>query len=184
MQPTPVPYTRDPMETENDSRRGFLRALLGLLAAAIAGIVSIPVVGAALSPLLAPPRREPGRLSPAGLLADLLVNVPKRVDLVSTVLDGWTRSDGIVGAVWLMKKPDGTVSALSPVCPHSGCSINLGAKETFSCPCHASAFTLEGKPLTGPSPRSMDPLEVVIRDQQILVRFARFKTGTSAREEI
>ncbi len=167
----------------DSDRRGFLKALAGLFTAAIAAAGAVPVVGTVLTPLLNRKPKEGGFL-PAAPLDSLETGVPKRVELVSTVVDGWARSVGVVGAAWLLKKPDGSISALSSVCPHSACSIGMKSKDSYGCPCHDSSFTFEGKPTSGPSPRDMDPLEVQVKDGQVSVKWARFKIGVKDRKEL
>ena len=164
-------------------RRGFLKALAGVFTAALTAAAAVPVVGTVLTPLLRKKPSEGGYL-PAGKLEGLVVGLPKRVELINTVVDGWARSVGVVGAVWLLKNPDGSVSALSSICPHSACSIGLKSKETYGCPCHDSAFGFDGKPLSGPSPREMDPLTVKVQDGQVMVRWARYKVGVKERQEL
>jgi Rieske Fe-S protein len=157
--------------------------LATLFGAGAAGLVAVPVVGSVLTPLLR--KKEPdGGLIEAGKVDDLLEGVPKRVELISTVRDGWTTSTGVVGAVWLLKQKGGQVAALSSVCPHSGCSIKLESKDSYSCPCHDSSFSFEGAPLKGPSPRAMDPLTLEIHDGKVRVRWARFKIGVKERVEL
>jgi Rieske Fe-S protein len=52
--------------------------------------------------------------------------------------------------------------ALSLVCTHLGCTVNVSADELF-CPCHGSRFTRQGAVLQGPADR---PLErYVVEDQ-------------------
>lgn len=151
----------------------------------LASLAGAPVLGAVLSPLL---RREvktdqEGFL-PAIALAELEVGVPKRVDLVSTRVDGWARSVGVIGSIWLLKREDGSVTGLSSVCPHSGCTISLASRDRYSCPCLTSSFALDGKSLEGPSPRARDPLQLEVRDKVVFCRHARFRQGQTAREEI
>jgi menaquinol-cytochrome c reductase iron-sulfur subunit len=167
----------------DDSRRGFLKAASLVLAALAGAVAAVPVLGSVLTPLLRK-QKDVGGFLPACSVDDLFTGVPKRVDLIATVVDGWSRTVGVAGAVWLLKKPDGKIEALSTVCPHSGCSINAGGKDTYACPCHASAFALDGVPLTGPSPRPMDPLQVEVREKQIFVKYVRYKMGTKDRQEI
>ncbi|MFZ5469006.1 MAG: ubiquinol-cytochrome c reductase iron-sulfur subunit [Myxococcota bacterium] len=168
-----------------ESRRGFLKAATVLVGGLLAALGAVPVVGALLTPLWTRGKNgDKDGFLPAGSLDALTAGVPTRVELTSTVVDGWTRTKGVVGAVWLHKKPDGTVSALSTICPHSGCAISLATQETYSCPCHASAFALDGKPMTGPSPRPMDELKVEVRGKEVFVRYARFKQGVRAVQEI
>ncbi len=161
-------------------RRGFLKVLAGVFGAGITAIAAIPLLGAALTPLL---RRsgDHSNLIKAVAEKELIVGVPRRVELIAVVVDGWTRAVGVVGATWLLKKADGSISALSSICPHSGCSIGQKTKETYGCPCHASAFSFEGVPLEGPSPRTMDPLAVEVKDGQVFVKWERFKVGVKER---
>ena len=51
----------------------------------------------------------------------------------------------------------------------------------FLCPCHTSAFTLDGKPTNQVPPRPMDRLEVELSsgdDPEVRVKFQRFRTAT------
>ena len=54
-------------------------------------------------------------------------------------------------------------------------------KATYGCPCHASAFSLDGTPLEGPSPRTMDPLQVEVKNGTVFVKWMRFKVGVKER---
>jgi len=164
-------------------RRGFLKLIAGAFAALAGALATVPVLGSAVTPLLKPKPDDGGLLRAAGL-AELAEGVPKRVELTSVVVDGWTRAVGVIGAVWLLKKPDGTVSALSTVCPHSGCSINQKSKSTYGCPCHDSTFQLDGAASDGPSPRPMDALEVQVKDKDVFVKYRRYKIGVKEKTEI
>jgi Rieske Fe-S protein len=164
-------------------RRGFMKMVAGLLAAAAGTLAAVPVLGSALSPLLRPKSAETGFLR-AAAVEDLEPGVPRRVELTGVVVDGWTRAVGVLGAVWLLKKADGTVLALSSFCPHSGCSIGQKTQTTYTCPCHDSTFQLDGTASDGPSPRPMDPLEVQLQGKEVFVRWRRFKVGVKERKEI
>jgi menaquinol-cytochrome c reductase iron-sulfur subunit len=169
------------------TRRGFLGTLTVLLGSAIAALGAVPVLGSLFSPLRAAPRQggaeEP---IPVGNIADFPVGVPRRVELVRSVTDAWSRSEATtVGAAWVTRHADGTFTALSTLCPHLGCGVNLDKQRNlYACPCHTSAFSLEGKRLEGPAPRGMDPLDVEQRGQAVLIHYRRFKQGVPAREEV
>jgi len=53
-----------------------------------------------------------------------------------------------------------TVFALSLVCTHLGCTINVAA-DGLSCPCHGSRFDRRGRVLQGPADRPLPMLELV-----------------------
>lgn len=62
------------------------------------------------------------------------------------------------GQVAYFKRADGTLVALSTVCPHEGCDVewNNGEK-TWDCPCHGSRFTPEGRVIEGPATDPLSP---------------------------
>jgi cytochrome b6-f complex iron-sulfur subunit len=41
--------------------------------------------------------------------------------------------------------------AVSAVCTHLGCSVNLDGERGFACPCHGSTFDIEGRVRGGPA---------------------------------
>ena len=56
--------------------------------------------------------------------------------------------------------------AYNTVCPHLGCFVDYRKDEQdFFCPCHDSNFDLEGNLLKGVSPRAMDTLKWMRRNQ-------------------
>ncbi len=61
-----------------------------------------------------------------------------------------------------------SVYALSLVCPHLGCTVNLTA-EHFVCPCHGSTFGSDGKVLEGPADRALKRLQVEDRGDSLVV---------------
>lgn len=169
------------------TRRGFLGALTLLLGGAITALASVPVLGSLFSPLRASsPTGEGDAPIPVGNVSDFPVGVPRRVELIRSVTDAWSRSEATtVGAAWLTRHPDGTFTALSTICPHLGCGVNLDKQRNcFACPCHTSAFALDGKFMEGPAPRGMDPLRVEVRGKEVLVHYQRFKQGTPDREVV
>jgi cytochrome b6-f complex iron-sulfur subunit len=58
--------------------------------------------------------------------------------------------------------------ALSLVCPHLGCVVNLEA-DGFSCPCHGSRYNLDGSLRNGPSTRPLHKLRLEITPEQHLI---------------
>lgn len=103
--------------------------------------------------------------------------------------DAWNRFvDVPVGSIWLRKNPDGTLLAFNSVCPHLGCSVNYRRGENdFFCPCHTSAFALDGRKTNEIPPRDMDALQVATRTNgkddpagtEIWVRFQNFRRATA-----
>jgi Rieske Fe-S protein len=111
--------------------------------------------------------------------------------ILSVVDDAWTRTfNQKVGMVFLERKPAGSspeVVALNAKCPHLGCMVDFNAtKDQFQCPCHESAFAIDGAKLYGPSLRGMDELKTEVRTtdgrKEVFVFFQKFQTGIEERK--
>lgn len=171
------------------TRRRFFQVGTALMGGVIGLVLAVPGVAFLLDPL-----RRKGKAS--GLrdlpvtLAELQVGVPRQFPIVDDFLDAWIQyPPEPVGAVWLVKQPDGSndpVLAFTAECPHLGCAINLAPDGTkFLCPCHTSAFKLDGERMNKVPPRPMDQLEVEVARNadgqpdpggRIRVKFERFRS--------
>jgi len=163
-------------------RRPFLVRAAALVIGAVVGVVPL-VVG--LITFLDPLRRQGavGKWFRVGSVAALRAGVPERVTIIGDRRDSWTdyRQEPL-GAIFLVAEPDGKgVKAFNATCPHAGCSVAFQpAKDCFLCPCHTSAFNLEGQAISTVPPRGMDALECEIRAPgEIWVKYEDFLTGTS-----
>jgi menaquinol-cytochrome c reductase iron-sulfur subunit len=80
---------------------------------------------------------------------------------------------------------DGALHAFSTVCPHLGCAVDYDpAAGKFKCPCHRSAFGLDGSVEAGPSPRPLDALEVKEEDGLVAIRLVRYRQGIAQKEPV
>lgn len=71
---------------------------------------------------------------------------------------------------------------LSAVCPHEGCEVAWRDDENvFSCPCHDSDFTADGRRIRGPARRGLDPLPSRIEGDRLQVRYQSFVNNTEER---
>ena len=74
------------------------------------------------------------------------------------------------GRFYLVRLDDGGFLALSLRCTHLGCSINWEEdKQRFICPCHASAFEINGNVQNPPAPSALDYFPVIIQSGRVLV---------------
>jgi cytochrome b6-f complex iron-sulfur subunit len=65
------------------------------------------------------------------------------------------------GKFWLTNTDNG-VYAIYKVCTHLGCLYAWAdVTSRFECPCHGSKFSLTGKYIAGPAPRSLDRFEII-----------------------
>jgi len=135
------------------TRRSFYAALTNLLGAAAAAAIAVP---AAVYLLFKPKSPGAGAMVEIANLAELETGVPQEVVYYRTRVDGWKATKEKT-TTWVVKDGPQSAVAFSPQCPHLGCIYHweegLGS---FKCPCHASAFGLDGKVISGPAPRPLD----------------------------
>jgi Rieske Fe-S protein len=181
-----VHLARGPRGSAVPRRRSVLGSLAVALGAGMAAVYAVPVARFLGEPLA---RRDAagggsGRWRRVARLADLSSEIPVAVAVIGPRVDAWTRTPAErLGTVFLRKKGERDVLALQAECPHLGCSVRIdAARRRFACPCHESHFDFEGRQISGPSPRDLDPLAArVTADGHVEVEFVRFRTQTSER---
>lgn len=109
---------------------------------------------------------------------------PQKFAIRADRVDAWTKfPNAPVGAIYLRRTGEKSVEAVNVVCPHAGCFVDFRSeKKDYYCPCHNSAFGLNGEITDprSPSPRGLDTLETEIRkDTEVWVLFQNFMTGKS-----
>lgn len=168
-------------------RRGFLKSLSALTLGAIAALVP-PGVGlrAFLRPLRHRAPREARLVRVTSLDALPADGVPRRFAVVADHVNVWTRTPAVpIGAVFLRRTGETDIRAFNVTCPHAGCVVDYAAPQrSYLCPCHNSAFALDGRvnDPTSPSPRGLDELVVEIRDRrEVWVKFQNFRPGVRER---
>jgi Rieske Fe-S protein len=158
---------------------GLATIVLGTIMGAV---LAVPGIAYIISPL----RRQGRDDSFATLtsLKELEPGVPRSFAIIQDRRDAWVKyPQEPVGSVWLIRQKEGSdppVIALASECPHLGCAVNLATGgKGFLCPCHTSAFDLEGNPQNQVPPRPMDRLDVELTsgdDPEVRVKFQRFRT--------
>lgn len=165
-----------------DSRRGFLAKVVTI---ACGGLATLAPVAAGVWSFLDPLRRKSAAatfLPVTDLSAIPDDGVPRQFPVIAERVDAWTGfPPEPIGAVYLCRKQGSQeVEALTATCPHAGCFIDLEPTgKSFRCPCHNSAFTLEGGIVEpSPSPRPMDSLECrVSQNGEVAVKWQTFRAG-------
>ena len=135
-----------------EDRRLFLMTCIGGVAVVAAGAVAYPVIS-----YLAPRKGK----DDSGA-----VTIPEK----DVPADGakFFQYHGKAGVV--VRKKDGTLTALSAVCTHLGCIVQWEAKKgEFICPCHGGQFSPDGKVLGGPPPRPLEQLKVTVANGVITI---------------
>ena len=152
--------------SKHQTRRSFYAALIQLLGAASAAVIAVP---AAAYLLFKPKVPCAGAMVEVANLADLEPGVPQEVVYHRTRVDGWKATKEKT-TTWVVKNGPQEAVAFSPACPHLGCIYHWENEQgIFLCPCHASAFGLDGKVLAGPAPRPLDRFESRVEGGKLLV---------------
>ncbi len=142
----------NPQSAINDveSRREFLHKVWKWL-----GIIASVEVIAMLVGFLFSGKRSNEKLKPKQLLEAGSVDSFKNNSV--TAFRG--------GRFYLVRLLDGGFMALSLRCTHLGCSIAWEEdKNRFICPCHSSAFYINGEVQNPPAPNALDYFPVLIEN--------------------
>lgn len=174
----------DDDEAGAPDRRRFLKVATCALGGGVGVSLGVPAISYLLDPVGR--RTVIAAADPIDAIAvDALGPEPVRVALVArSVRDAWSAtSDVPLGAAWVRRDDKGEVQALSAVCPHLGCGVafDRGAGE-FRCPCHESAFAIDGARKSGPSDRGLDPLPLTVEDGRVKITWIRYRAGGANRE--
>ena len=168
-------------EAVTPTRRSFLGALLGVGAAGVGALLSVPLIRYVLHPLLASTTSrswsEVGRLAEFSSLA-----APSKRLIKFEQRDGWRKTIQ-EKPVYVIRKANGGIAVISAVCPHLGCTVPWAEREKkFICPCHVAAFAADGALVRGPALRGLDELETKIESDTLLVRYQFFRQLTPQKE--
>jgi Rieske Fe-S protein len=131
-------------------------------------------------------------------LRDLVPGKPVQVSLLGSRQDAWTLNpEEVIGRVWLVRgnrlgaEQQPKVTALTAICPHLGCAVQLDPRgRHFVCPCHRAEFGLDGQKIAerqlghpNHAPRGMDSLDCrLVRDEEdddwwVEVKYEQFEQG-------
>ncbi len=163
---------------DDPGRRTFLKLIGGASCAAGAAMIAAPVASTFLSPLA-----QDSVFGATGFLPTVSeAAVPADGTPVSVAIvvprprDAWAVLPPTeVGSVYL-KRENGQVVAMSTICPHLGCKVDVAAVG-FRCACHDTDFSADGGVIKGPSPRGLDRLETRVEAGVVQVKYLRFKAG-------
>jgi len=141
-------------ESERSGRRGFIEVLLGGGLLTLLGTMLYSV-----SRFVIPPKAADAGLSSvvAGKVKDFAPNTGK--------IFRFGNRPGI-----LVRTAAGDFRAFSATCTHLNCTVQYRPDlEHIWCACHNGHFDLVGKNIAGPPPRPLDPFDVVVRGEDVVV---------------
>lgn len=192
------------LAARDPARRNFL---YGLLASVIGFVVGVFPFGTGLVVFLDPllgKKKLPGSVpqeveGAQGFLKIATLDavpddgIPRRFPVIANLSDAWNFTPGQpIGAIFLRREKGAKeVQVFHATCPHAGCSVAYSHDPDpknclYKCPCHNSAFNVEGERVDlpgkeNPSPRPLDTLEVddqkLAASGEIWVKFLNFYTG-------
>ena len=152
------------VEELSPTRRSFyIRFIYGIMSA-IGVALAVP---AGIYLLLPPKARKEAEWVDAADLASIPAGKPTEVAFQRNRVDGWKVTSEKTTA-WVVKSDGSQVIAFTPQCTHLGCAFHWDeATHNFICPCHTSAFSIDGKVLTGPAPRPLDRYTVRVQNGRL-----------------
>jgi menaquinol-cytochrome c reductase iron-sulfur subunit len=152
-----------------ETRRKFL-VRLSLSAAAIpAALVSVPVLGALLGPLLKRQRQTWRKVADA---SEMEIGQTRLVTFINADPLPWSGTNA-KSAAWIRRKDESTFEAFSANCTHLGCPVRwVEEARLFMCPCHGGAYYENGEVAAGPPPKPLVRYEVRINKNIVELRTA------------
>lgn len=76
--------------------------------------------------------------------------------------------DGWDDPVYLLALDGGGFAAVSSVCTHRGCTVDLGGPG-LACPCHGSQYDREGRVMRGPANRALTRYPVRTSGDELVI---------------
>ena len=139
--------------------------LTGAAAACGAGVLSACGGGGTGGSSSAERAAQPPPSAPPAAAGGLRVSL---VDLAEVPVGGAVMvSAPGAGKVLVAQPKAGEAVAFSAVCPHEGCSV-APSDDHFACPCHGSAFELDGSLRQGPARTGLTTYPVRVVDGRVL----------------
>lgn len=139
---------------DQKSRRDFLKYLLNLGVLGFVASIFYPLIA-----YLKPPKQNEVVVTSvsAGKLSDFEKDSGKIIRFGNK-------------PVIVIRTASGDVRALSAVCTHLECTVQYRKDMgTIWCACHNGKYDLNGKNISGPPPRPLDPYKVIIKGDEILI---------------
>jgi Rieske Fe-S protein len=145
---------QQPEIPEQQTKRDFLKIILS------GGVIAF--LGAVLYPIfeyLIPPKQAEVEVSSvkAGKVSEMEKDSGKIIKFGTK-------------PVILIRTADGDLRAFSATCTHLDCTVQYRKDYgTIWCACHNGKYDLHGRNISGPPPRPLDELRVVVQGDDILI---------------
>ena len=165
------------------NRRSFFGGLMAIGSIGMGALFSVPVLRYILYPLYA--KASGTEWSDVGPVSEFAGSTePVRKTITFAQRDGW-REVVSAQSVYVHRSEDGNFKVLSAICPHLGCSVSWQkGQDEFVCPCHGGRFAPDGKHISGPPPRGMDPMPTRVNNGKLQVHFEFFRSNVPNQEKL
>jgi menaquinol-cytochrome c reductase iron-sulfur subunit len=159
-----IPYEEKWVPT---TRRKFLLGL-SIAAGGLGGaIVSVPVIGFLLSPVI---RERVETWRSVGTTDDFPIGSTTEVTFRDAEQLAWA-GFAAQTAAWLRRDDEQNFTAFSVYCTHTGCPVRwLEDARLFVCPCHGGVFERDGSVTAGPPTAPLARYDVRVRDRQVEIQ--------------
>lgn len=118
------------------------------------------LIGAAICPL-AVACGSGDKTSPSGA-------APAAGEVLAKTADVPLGTAKMVANMLITQPEPGVFKAFVPRCTHAGCRLTVANGKSIDCPCHGSAFALDGSVTKGPASQPLTPVIVTVRDGSIV----------------
>jgi Rieske Fe-S protein len=78
------------------------------------------------------------------------------------------RARGVANDIVVRRSGDGSFRSLLARCTHRACGLDA-TPDGFDCPCHASRFDRDGRPVAGPATEALSELGVIVREGVVII---------------
>ncbi len=149
------------------NRRSFIMKILWALSALVGVIITIPVIGAILGPVI---KKKPQSWRQVGNIEDFEIEKTVLVTFENASPHPWA---GVTAqtASWLRRVSENEFVAFSVNCTHLGCPVRwMDDAELFLCPCHGGVYNKDGSRAAGPPPHGLTHYPVRLRNNKVEIQ--------------
>ncbi len=93
-----------------------------------------------------------------------VVTVPIEASSPLASTGGMASAQTPLGTFLIARTGTASVSVLTAVCTHEGCTVTGSSMSAFVCPCHGSAFSTSGSVVMGPANRPLQQFNAQLTD--------------------
>ena len=149
------------------NRRTLLSRLIAVCLTGIGSLLAVITGSAVVSSSFAAQRED---WVPTARLDELQEGVPTPITLRVIRRSGYLQEVDRQ-LVFLVKRSDEQVTALSSTCTHLGCRVSWNPElGVIACPCHGGVYNTRGEVQAGPPPRPLPSLSTRVDEGRVFIQ--------------